>query len=123
MSRLMTMKMKLKKNQKGLTLIELLAVIVILGVISAIAVPSITGIISSTKEKADLASVEMVKAAVLNKVLSENLTATPTVTTIASLVTEGYLATAPEWNGDAYVNYSASYASNVWTIDVVDPTP
>ncbi len=31
----------LLKNQKGLTLVELLAVIVILGIIAAIAVPSI----------------------------------------------------------------------------------
>ena len=31
------------KNEKGLTLVELLAVIVILGIIAAIAVPSIGG--------------------------------------------------------------------------------
>jgi type IV pilus assembly protein PilA len=37
------------KNQKGLTLIELLAVIVILGIIAAIAIPSIGGIIQKTK--------------------------------------------------------------------------
>lgn len=32
---------KLLKNQKGFTLVELLAVIVILGIIAAIAIPSI----------------------------------------------------------------------------------
>jgi len=37
------------KDQKGLTLIELLAVIVILGIVSAIAVPSILGIIENSK--------------------------------------------------------------------------
>ena len=42
---MMKRKMKaLLKNEKGLTLIELLAVIVILGIIAAIAVPSIGGI-------------------------------------------------------------------------------
>nr|WP_090741840.1 type II secretion system protein [Mesobacillus persicus] len=40
------------KNQKGLTLIELLAVIVILGIIAAIAVPAIGGIINKTEKDA-----------------------------------------------------------------------
>lgn len=40
------------KNEKGLTLIELLAVIVILGIIAAIAIPSIAGIIQNSKEDA-----------------------------------------------------------------------
>jgi type IV pilus assembly protein PilA len=43
---------KLFKNEKGLTLIELLAVIVILAIVSAIAVPSIGGIIENTRIKA-----------------------------------------------------------------------
>jgi type IV pilus assembly protein PilA len=40
------------KNQKGMTLIELLAVIVILGIIAAIAIPSIGGLIQKTRENA-----------------------------------------------------------------------
>lgn len=45
---------KLLKNQKGLTLIELLAVIVILAIIAAIAIPAIGNIISNSKDKAIL---------------------------------------------------------------------
>ncbi len=37
------------KNEKGLTLVELLAVIVILGIIAAIAIPSIGNIITEFK--------------------------------------------------------------------------
>ncbi|MBG9543560.1 hypothetical protein ABE29_12390 [Cytobacillus firmus] len=54
------------KDQKGLTLIELLAVIVILGIIAAIAVPSIGGLINKTKEDAKVAeAVQIVNAAKL----------------------------------------------------------
>lgn len=40
------------KNEKGLTLIELLAVIVILGIIAAIAIPSIGNVIQKSREDA-----------------------------------------------------------------------
>ncbi|WP_431029591.1 type II secretion system protein [Lysinibacillus sp. LZ02] len=42
------------KNEKGLTLVELLAVIVILGIIAAIAVPAIGNIINNSRDKAIL---------------------------------------------------------------------
>lgn len=40
------------RNEKGLTLIELLAVIVILGIIAAIAIPMIGNVVSESREKA-----------------------------------------------------------------------
>jgi type IV pilus assembly protein PilA len=54
------------KNEKGLTLIELLVVIVILGIIAAIAVVSIGGIIGDTEEKATVTeAVQIINAAKL----------------------------------------------------------
>ena len=48
------------KNRKGFTLVELLAVIVILAIILAIAIPGITGIISNAKVSAFESDAKMI---------------------------------------------------------------
>ena len=77
-----------KLNQKGLTLVELLAVIVILGIIAAIAVPAIGNIIENTKYNA-------VKSDALNALSAANLyfAEEPKAGTITveKLVSGGYL--------------------------------
>jgi type IV pilus assembly protein PilA len=59
----MQKRMKLLKNQKGMTLVELLAVLVILGIISAIAVPMVGNIVNDSRDKAILADAQTVLSA------------------------------------------------------------
>ena len=71
----MTQFRKALKNQKGLTLVELLAVIVILGIIAAIAVPAVANIIENSRKDAHVANAESLYNAARLAVVSENLNA------------------------------------------------
>ncbi|HHY72840.1 MAG TPA: type II secretion system protein [Bacillus bacterium] len=86
---------RMLKNEKGLTLIELLAVVVILGIIAAFAVPAIGGIIDNTKKDAHVANAQqMISATKLALTADPDLApigATSTTVTLGDLITNGYL--------------------------------
>ena len=58
----------MKKNNKGFTLVELLAVIVILGLLMAIAIPSVTKYITGSRKKTLAASVDSYVSALMTDV-------------------------------------------------------
>ncbi|MFF2090423.1 prepilin-type N-terminal cleavage/methylation domain-containing protein [Paenibacillus sp. NPDC058174] len=112
------MLMALKRNEKGLTLIELLAVLVIVGIIAAIAIPAIGGTIAKSKEKADEATEAMITDAALRYVIDLNVSQTQSGVLISKLIADGYLNAAPKWNDTSKTKtkFDASFNANKWDI-------
>ena len=80
------------KQKKGVTLVELLAVIVILGIIAAIAVPTISGLIERQQTKADTATfVNVLEAARLYSTENPDEASF----TITEIIGAGYLSANP----------------------------
>ena len=97
---------KLIRNEKGLTLIELLAVIVILGIIAAIAIPSIGGLIDNSKKDAHVANAQqMINAAKIAVTADKSLIPSSGQSkniTLEQLEDNGYLETMKDPDNGTY---------------------
>lgn len=91
--------MKWLKQQKGLTLIELLAVIVILGIIAAIAIPSVNNIISGARENAHIENAKRLIAYTKTYVSIEGINTSQDFS-LAQLISSGYVQSADDPSND-----------------------
>ena len=118
---------KALKNERGLTLVELLAVIVILGIIAAIAVPSVSTLINKSNDKAKVTeALQIIDAAKLyvadnnvqlqNNGSTLNLTSTKLDAYLDHVKDKSFKVTVTNDNGKLIYSISGHDANSVSNI-------
>lgn len=109
------------KNKRGVTLTELLIVIVVMGIIAAFSVPAVGSIIDNTRKDAVLADALTIENAAKLYCASNECTLTEALskTELADYISG--LDTAASGTGAKYIDdYTATLGSGDWTVVLND---
>jgi len=95
------------RNERGLTLIELLAVVVILAIIAAIAIPAIGGLMDNTKKDAHVANAQQMVSSARLYLTGDKITAKEV--TLKQLIDGGYMEDVEDPDTKATVLSGSGY--------------
>ncbi len=96
----------MRTNQKGFTLIELVVVIAILGVLTCIAVPNVTGAMAKAREGADRATALTIANAAKQYIIENNVSpGEGAVDENHKLVKDQYLESVPKPQNNASATF------------------
>ena len=118
--------LKSLNNQKGMTLIELMGVIIILGVVATVATAAVVNASEKAKTETDNTAVSVIKDAVQRYLMNADDATAITEVTADELVTGGYLREIPRDSaGVALAKVAFTYSNGAisgWQFSTSDTT-